>query len=430
MSAAPPPQGPRVVTFGCRLNTSESALIRERAAQAGLNDAVIVNTCAVTREAERQARQTIRRLRRDNPDAVLIVTGCGAQINAKAWADLPEVDQVLGNREKLEADPYRALARTNASATARRVVVGDVFADPPPPPAHMGDLEGRSRAFLQVQQGCDHHCTFCVIPLARGPGRSAATTQVVEQVTRLVDLGAREVVLTGVDLAAYGQDLGEEGGLGALVRHVLAAVPALPRLRLSSLDPVVVARDAVLLDLVADEPRLMPHLHLSVQAGADLILKRMRRRHSRAQVIALGQRLRALRPGLALGADLIAGFPTETDDHQRDTLALIAEAGLTHLHVFPYSPRPETPAARMPAVAGPVIKARAAELREAGRQAFAAYLTSKVGSLDHVLVETPAFGHGEAYIPVRLDSPAVPGSLVRVRLRAGDGTTLIGEAVS
>ncbi|WP_041794914.1 tRNA (N(6)-L-threonylcarbamoyladenosine(37)-C(2))-methylthiotransferase MtaB [Pararhodospirillum photometricum] len=427
MTVPTPPPAPRVVTFGCRLNTSESQMMREQAAQAGLSQAIIINTCAVTREAERQARQTIRRVRRENPDALVIVTGCGAQINARAWADMPEVDHVLGNQEKLKAESYRALAGGPASP-GDRVQVEDIAQAAGADLPRLGDLDGRTRAFVQVQQGCDHACTFCVIPLARGPSRSVPVAAVIDQVARLVDIGVREVVLTGVDLAAWGCDLGDGEGLGLLVRRLLAAQPGLARLRLSSLDPT--AFDATLLDVVANEPRLMPHLHLSVQAGADLVLKRMRRRHLRGDVIALARRLRALRPDLALGADLIAGFPTETEAHQAETLALIDEAGLTHLHVFPYSPRPETPAARMPPVAPATVKARAQALRQAGERAFAALLAGRVGTEDQVLVERSGFGHGEAYIPVHLDPSIAAGTLVRVRLAAGDGSHLIGETVS
>ncbi len=423
----PSADAPRVVTFGCRLNTYESEVMRDQARAAGLGaEAIIVNTCAVTTEAERQARQAIRRLRRDNPTARVIVTGCGAQLDPGRWAGMAEVDQVLGNAEKLKAESYRIPAFQD-SAEPDRILVDDIMTLRETADHLVGGFEGRARAFVQVQQGCDHRCTFCIIPFARGNSRSVPMGRIADQVRQLVANGYGEVVLTGVDITAYGPDLPGAPTLGQMVRRLLGAVPELPRLRLSSLDPVEVDDD--LLALVAGEPRLMPHLHLSVQAGADLILKRMKRRHLRGDVIALARRLRTLRPGLALGADIITGFPTETEAHFRDTLALVDEAGLTHLHVFPYSARPGTPAARMPGLPKPVVKERAQRLRAKGEKALAAYLDSLVGRTDRVLVEKPGLGHGEAYVPVTLPESASveTGTIVPVRLTAAHGDRLSGE---
>jgi len=423
---APDPQSPasaapRVVTFGCRLNSHESAVMRDHAQAAGLGDAILVNTCAVTREAERQARQAIRKLRRENPDARLIVTGCAAQLDPARFAAMPEVDRVLGNAEKLRPESYRD--------DSHAVQVTDIMTLRETAGHLISGFEGRARAFVQVQQGCDHRCTFCVIPYARGPNRSVPVGRVVEQVRALVEAGYREVVLTGVDITSYGADLPGQPPLGQMVRRLLALVPDLPRLRLSSLDPVGVDDD--LLRLVAEEPRLLPHLHLSIQAGDDLILKRMKRRHLRADVVALAARLRDLRPGIALGADLIAGFPTETDAQAAHTLALVDEADLTHLHVFPYSARPGTPAARMPPVPGDVAKARAAALRTAGAQRLAARLAARVGQTADVLVETPGGGHAEDYIPVDLDAVAVsPGAIVRARVTGVGDERLTGTIMN
>ncbi len=404
------PAAPRVVTFGCRLNSHESAVMCDQARAAGLEDAIIVNTCAVTKEAERQARQTIRKLRRENPDARLIVTGCAAQLDPARFAGMPEVDQVLGNAEKLRAESYRpdgAPYQVTDIMTVRETA------------GHLlSGFEDRARAFVQVQQGCDHRCTFCIIPFARGPNRSVPMGRVVDQVRALVEAGYAEVVLTGVDITSYGADLPGRPPLGQMVRRLLSLVPELPRLRLSSLDPVGVDDD--LLRLVAEEPRLLPHLHLSIQAGDDLILKRMKRRHLRGDVVALAARLRDLRPGIALGADLIAGFPTETDAQAVNTVSLVDEADLTHLHVFPYSTRPGTPAARMPAVPGDVAKTRAAAVRAAGQRRLASRLAARVGQVADVLVERAGFGHSEDYLPVDLmavsDRPAAPGHTAQAHI--------------
>jgi threonylcarbamoyladenosine tRNA methylthiotransferase MtaB len=405
--------GPQVVTFGCRLNAYESQVMRDHARAAGWRDAVIVNTCAVTAEAERQARQAIRRLRRQRPGARIIVTGCAAQIDPEKFAAMPEVDQVIGNAEKMRAESY-------LSPNPERIVVADVKELRDTALHLIGGFDGRARAFVEIQQGCDHRCTFCIIPFARGANRSVPMGVIADQVRDLVAGGFAEVVLTGVDISAYGRDLPGRPSLGQMARRLLAQVPELPRLRLSSLDPVDI--DDHLLRLVGDEPRLMPHIHLSIQAGDDLILKRMKRRHSRADVLTLAERLRGARPDLALGADIIAGFPTESEDMFARTLSLVDEIALSHLHVFPYSPRPGTPAARMSQVAGDVARLRAARLRAMGKAAMAAFLAGRVGRDAAVLVEKDGFGHCQHYLPVRLDRSAVPGSIVTARIsRVVDG---------
>lgn len=403
-----------VLTFGCRLNTYESEVIRGHAA--ALADTVIVNTCAVTAEAERQARQAIRRAHRERPDAQIVVTGCAAQLDPAAWAALPGVSRVLGNAEKLRAESWTAGAPS---------AVSDIMAARDAAAHLVTEFAGRARAFVQVQQGCDHRCTFCVIPFGRGPNRSVPVGGVVEQARALVAAGYRELVLTGVDIASYGSDLPGRPSLGQLARRLLALVPELPRLRLSSLDPA--AMDDDLWRLIAEEPRLMPHLHLSVQAGGDLILKRMKRRHLRADVLRLAARARDLRPGVALGADLIAGFPTETEPLFRDTLAMVEEAGLTFLHVFPYSERPGTPAARMPAIPVAERKERAARLRAAGRDATRRFLASQVGRTLSVLTETDASGYSEHFAPVRLPAAATPGTLFAARAIAANDDHLLAE---
>jgi threonylcarbamoyladenosine tRNA methylthiotransferase MtaB len=406
--------GNEIVTFGCRLNAFESEVIRRAAAEAGLKGAVIVNTCAVTAEAERQARQAIRRARRRHPEAEIIVTGCAAEIAPARYAALPEVDRVLDNRAKLRAHSYlpAEAAAPDLGETAAHLVDG---------------FEGRARAFLQVQQGCDHRCTFCVIPYARGASRSVPMGLIAEQARHFAAAGYREIVLTGVDLTAYGADLPGMPSLGQMARRLLAAVPELERLRLSSLDPVEI--DEELWRLLAEEPRLMPHLHLSLQAGDDLILKRMKRRHLRADAIAVARRARALRPQLALGADLIAGFPTETEDMFCRSLDLIAECGLAFVHVFPYSPRPGTPAARMPPVADSVVKERAARLRAAGETALAAELRSRVGSETDVLIERPGRGRAAFYAEVGFAGSGAAGSVQPMRLVDSNARRLVGVAV-
>jgi len=405
-----------IITFGCRLNAFESEVIRRAAAKAGLRDAVVINTCAVTAEAERQARQAIRRARREHPAAMIIVTGCAAEIAPERYAALPEVDRVLGNQAKLEPRSYLPAPHSTPPPRAGEGREGA-----------MNGCEAKTRAYLQVQQGCDHRCTFCIIPYARGPSRSVPMGVVADQARRLVAAGCREIVLTGVDLTAYGADLPGMPSLGQMVRRLLAALPELERLRLSSLDPAEI--DSELWRLLAEEKRLMPHLHLSLQAGDDLILKRMKRRHSRTEAIAVARRARALRPEVALGADLIAGFPTETEDMFRRSLDLVAECKLAFVHVFPYSARPGTPAARMPPVPGPVVKERAARLRAAGEAALAAELALRVGGETDVLIERPGKGRAEFYAAVDFAAPAATGAVRRMRLIDSNRNSLVGVPV-
>ena len=397
---------PSVITFGCRLNIYESEVIKAHAAAAGLGEAVIVHTCAVTAEAERQARQAIRRARRENPEARIIVTGCSVQVAQGAYAAMPEVDAVVGNAEKLRPESWRALA----GDAAPRAQVADIMAVKATAGHLVAGFDGRTRAFLQVQNGCDHRCTFCIIPYGRGPSRSVPMADVVAQARELVAGGYREIVVTGVDITSYGKDLPAAPSLGALCRAVLAEIPELPRLRLSSIDPAEI--DPELESLIAGEPRLMPHLHLSLQAGDDLILKRMKRRHARADVLRLAARLRRLRPDLVFGADLIAGFPTETEEMFARTEAIVAEAELTFLHVFPYSPRPQTPAARMPQVPQPLRRERAARLRAAGEAALGRYLQSQLGKRQRVLVEHGGIGRTEGFAAMRLALDIGAGALV------------------
>ena len=412
--------GLQVITLGCRLNTFESEVIRREAGAAGLEDTVIINTCAVTAEAERQARQAIRRARRERPNARLIVTGCAAQISPERYAAMAEVDQVLGNLAKLKAESYRA--------PGSRVAVDDIMVVRETA-AHLVDgFEGRARGFVEVQQGCDHRCTFCIIPFGRGNNRSVPAGEVVAQVRALVERGFSEVVLTGVDITGYGGDLPGRPSLGQLIRRVLKLVPELKRLRLSSLDPAEI--DDALWRVIADESRLMPHLHLSIQSGDDLILKRMKRRHSRAQVLQVARRARTLRPEIVLGADVIAGFPTEDEAMAERTLAFIEEAGLDLLHVFPYSPRPGTPAARMPQVSKPVTRERAARLRAAGDAARRRAFERVVGKTVSALVEQPGTGRSEHYLPVRLPAGTLEGEVRTLSIVAADDTALIAEGAA
>ena len=405
----------RIITFGCRLNTYESEVMRGHADAAGLAGAVIVNTCAVTAEAERQARQAIRRARREAPDARIIVTGCAAQIDPAAWAAMPEVDRVIGNLEKLEPQTF-------LPADTEPVRVNDIMAARETANHLIEGFDGRTRAFIQVQNGCDHRCTFCIIPFGRGNSRSVPVGVIARQAATLVDNGFREIVLTGVDITSYGPDLPGRPSLGQMVRRVLAAVPGLARLRLSSLDPAEI--DADLMRLIADEPRLMPHFHLSLQAGDDMVLKRMKRRHGRQQALDLVATIRAHRPDAVFGADLIAGFPTESDKMFANTEAMVDEARLTWLHVFPYSPRPGTPAARMPQVGRQVARTRAARLREAGDRQLAAFLAGEVGAQRAVLVERDGFGRTPHYAPVRLAGAAAPGDIVTASIVGADGEAL------
>ncbi len=412
---------PTLLTFGCRLNSYESEVIRGHASAAdGADDLIVVNTCAVTGEAERQARQAIRRARRDRPDARIVVTGCAAQIDPDRWAAMDEVDRVVGNEEKLKAETWAA------GGDVPRVAVDDIMAVRETAGHLVRGFAGRTRAFVQIQQGCDHRCTFCIIPFGRGNNRSVPIGEIVTQVRALVEGGYREVVLTGVDITDFGKDLPGTPTLGQLCRRLLALVPDLPRLRLSSIDPVEVDDD--LLRLVADEPRLMPHFHLSMQAGDDLILKRMKRRHLRGDAIDLCARIRALRPDVVFGADLIAGFPTETEDMFQRSLDIVDECGLTHLHVFPYSARPGTPAARMPQVPGDVRKDRAQRLRAHGATALGAFLDSRIGASADVLVEREGRGLSEHYTEVLLpDSSAAPGEIVSATVTGRNGDALTGR---
>jgi threonylcarbamoyladenosine tRNA methylthiotransferase MtaB len=408
-----------VVTFGCRLNATESEIMRSRATEAGLDDAILFNTCAVTGEAVRQARQAIRKARREHPARRIVVSGCAAQIEPGIFASMDEVDLVLGNQEKLAASSYAA--HPGFGVGAERVRVNDIFAVRETA-SHMVDgFEGRARAFVQVQNGCDHRCTFCVIPYGRGNSRSVPAGAVIAEIRRLVENGCREIVLTGVDITAWGADLPGRPRLGGLVRSILKHVQELERLRLSSIDSV--EADAELMRAVAEEERLMPHLHLSLQAGDDLTLKRMKRRHSRADALAFCDEVRRLRPGVALGADLIAGFPTETEAMFQNTLSSVEECGLAYLHVFPFSPRKGTPAARMPQLPREVVKSRAARLRKAGQQALARHLAGEIGKERPILVERPGFGRTEHYAPVTLDGGET-GAIVPMRIRGATADML------
>ncbi len=417
-----------VITFGCRLNAYESEVMRRNAEAAGLGDAVVVNTCAVTEEAVRQARQTIRRARRERPDVKIVVTGCAAQIEPEKFAAMAEVDRVLGNAEKMRAEAWTdtrsAFQRTPdfGVAAAEKIVVNDIMSVRETAPDLVDSFEGRARAVVQVQNGCDHRCTFCVIPYGRGNSRSVPMGEVVAQVRRLIERGYREVVLTGVDLTSYGAGLPGAPKLGRLVKQILKHVPEVLRLRLSSIDSVEADRD--LLDAFANDARLMPHLHLSLQAGDDLILKRMKRRHRRADAIAFCQQVRRLRPDVVFGGDIIAGFPTETEAMFKQSLDLVDACGLTYLHVFPFSPRPGTPAARMPQVTGDAVKERARQLRERGAAALRRHLDSEVGTVRRVLAESHAIARTEQFTQVQLAAPAATGVFLDVAIANHDGRRL------
>ncbi|MCO5091143.1 tRNA (N(6)-L-threonylcarbamoyladenosine(37)-C(2))-methylthiotransferase MtaB [Bosea sp. (in: a-proteobacteria)] len=417
-----------VVTFGCRLNSVESEALRLRAEAAGLKHAAIVNSCAVTAEATRQARQAVRRLKREEPGRPVIITGCAAQIETARFAAMPEVGRVLGNDEKLKSESWAALARSNSlghadAAAADKLDVGDIMARSTMRPAPTGRLAGHTRGFVQVQNGCDQRCTFCVIPFGRGNSRSLAIADVVAQCRALLGAGIREIVLTGVDLTSYGRDLTGEPTLGGLARAILSALPELPRLRLSSIDAVEV--DESLRDLIATEVRLMPHLHLSLQAGDDLILKRMKRRHARADAIRFCTGIRALRPDIVFGADLIAGFPTEDEAMFSRSLDLVAECGLSFVHVFPYSARPGTPAARMPQLPGEIVAERAARLRAVAGAAQARHLTERIGRRLSVLTERGNTGRAEDFTLVRFARDVAAGEIVPVTGHAADGKALL-----
>ncbi len=412
-----------VVTFGCRLNTYESEVIRRQAGAAGLADTVVINTCAVTGEAVSQARQAIRKLRRERPRAHIVVTGCAAQIEPQTFAGMPEVDRVLGNEEKLSAEAWQHTRTAFDLGAEEKVAVNDIMAVAETAPHLIDGLAGHTRAFVQVQNGCDHRCTFCVIPFGRGNARSVPMGEVVAQVQRLVAHGTREVVLTGVDLTSYGSNLPGAPRLGALVKQLLKHVTDLPRLRLSSIDSIEADRD--LFDALANEARLMPHLHLSLQAGDDLILKRMKRRHLRADAIAFCEQVRRLRPDMVFGGDIIAGFPTETEDMFARSLDLVDECGLTHLHVFPFSPRPGTPAARMPQLRGDVVKKRAQDLRDKGEMVLRRHLDDEIGARRQVLTEVGNVGRTEHYTPVRFAGAVKPGVILDIAIADHDGRRLL-----
>ena len=405
-----------IVTFGCRLNGYESEAIRARAGEAQLQNAVIFNTCAVTAEAVRQSRQAIRKMRRQRPQARIIVTGCAAQTEPQTYAAMAEVDQVLGNQEKLKADSY-------AGFVPERVQVNDIMSLRETAGQMVDSHDGHTRAFLQVQNGCDHRCTFCIIPYGRGNSRSVGMGEVIAEARRLAEKGFAEIVLTGVDLTSYGSDLPGAPSLGQLVRKLLKLVPDIKRLRLSSLDSI--EADAALLAAIAEEERLMPHFHLSVQSGDDMILKRMKRRHTSADTIAFCETVRRRRPDAAFGADFITGFPTETDAMFENSLRLVDAAGLSFLHVFPFSPRTGTPAARMPQLGRTVAKARAAQLRAKGETALAAHFQGLVGTRKEILLEKGGIGRTACFAPVRFDG--IAGDFVTVSVTGTGNGQLIGQ---
>jgi threonylcarbamoyladenosine tRNA methylthiotransferase MtaB len=416
-----------VVTFGCRLNIYESEVIRTAAAGAGFADTVVVNTCAVTSEAVRQARQSIRRLKRERPEAKIVVTGCAAQTEPQSFAAMPEVALVAGNGEKMQPEFWAGqrarLAASFGLEREEKSVVNDIMAVRETALHLVEGIDGHARAFVQIQNGCDHRCTFCIIPFGRGNSRSVPMGEVVAQVRRLNQNGYREVVLTGVDITSYGSNLPGRPRLGTLVRQILRHVPELERLRISSIDSV--EADADLLIALAEEPRLMPHLHLSLQHGDDLILKRMKRRHSRADAIRFTEAVRRLRPDIVFGADIIAGFPTETDEAFGRSRDLVAECGLTHLHVFPFSARPGTPAARMPQVPHPLRKERAALLRQDGAAALRRHLDGEIGARRRVLTESNGIGRTAQFTPVRLAASTEAGAILDLTIAGHDGRHLL-----
>ncbi|MEY4871786.1 MAG: hypothetical protein RLZZ563_1116 [Pseudomonadota bacterium] len=413
---------PIFATLGCRLNAYETEAMKELSAAAGVENAVVVNTCAVTAEAVRKAKQEIRRLSRENPGATIIVTGCAAQTEPETFAAMPEVARVIGNTEKMQAETWMGLRAPDLIGVTEKVQVDDIMSVRETA-GHLIDGFGRHRAYVQVQNGCDHRCTFCIIPYGRGNSRSVPAGVVVEQIKRLVDKGFNEVVLTGVDLTSWGADLPAQPRLGDLVMRILRLVPDLPRLRISSIDSI--EADEALMGAIATEPRLMPHLHLSLQAGDDMILKRMKRRHLRDDAIRFCDEARRLRPDMVFGADIIAGFPTETDEMFARSIDLVADCGLTFLHVFPYSPRKGTPAARMPQVRGPVIKERAARLRAAGDAALAEHLAAQVGQVHRVLMEGPRMGRTEQFTEVDFGADQPEGQIVTARVLGVSGERLV-----
>jgi threonylcarbamoyladenosine tRNA methylthiotransferase MtaB len=406
-----------VVSFGCRLNTLEAETMRQKAQESGLSDAILINTCAVTAEAVKQARQTIRRARRENPESWIVVAGCAVQLDSAPFAAMPEVDQILGNVEKLAAASY---------ASAARIQVGDIMQARENPGQPATGITGRTRAFVELQTGCDHRCTFCIIPFARGGSRSVYMRKVVDHVRNLVERGYAEVVLTGVDITAWGADLPGTPTLGMLVRTILAEVPELARLRLSSIDSIEV--DADLMAAITDEPRLMPHFHLSLQHGDDMILKRMKRRHSRADAVRFAEAVRRVRPDVAFSADIIVGFPTETEAMFAQSLSLIDAVGLTRVHVFPFSPRPGTPAARMPQVDGAIIHERAQRLRARSEAAFAAHLAAEQGAVRRLLVENGGVGRTEQFTLTEI--AGTPGRFVDARIVGRTARALIAAPLA
>lgn len=412
-------KGLEILTFGCRLNAFESEVIRGHAQAAGLTDAIIINSCAVTAEAERQVRQSIRRAHRENPGAKIVVTGCAAQIDPDKYAAMEEVDRVIGNEEKLAAETW------NLAPSAPRVSVNDIMMVKETAPHLIAGFEGRARAFVEIQQGCDHRCTFCIIPFGRGNNRSVPIGAIVDQVRLLVNEGYREIVLTGVDITDYGRDLPGTPRLGDMIKRLLVLVPGLPRLRLSSIDPAEI--DDTLFGLIADEARLMPHFHISVQSGDDLILKRMKRRHNRNNIEQFIDKVRILRPDSAFGADIITGFPTESAAAFANSVSLVDDCGLTWLHVFPYSERPGTPAAQMPQIPRDIRKARAAELRLAGDEQVRRFLDAQIGATAAVLVEKDCEGRSPHFANVRIRGAADAGEIVSARIIARDNDTLIAH---
>lgn len=409
-----------IVTFGCRLNTYESEVMKNHALAAGLTDTIIINTCAVTAEAEKQARQSIRRLRREHPEKRILVTGCAAQVHPETFTSMPEVNAVIGNEEKMHAKSYLSIDTEPAQ-------VNDIMSVKETASHLVASFEGRSRAFIQVQNGCNHRCTFCIIPYGRGNSRSVPVGEVVAQTRSLVESGYNEIVVTGVDISDYGKDLPGSPSLGQMLKRLLSQVPELKRLRLSSIDAVEVDED--LLRLIAEEERLMPHLHVSLQAGDDMVLKRMKRRHLRGDIIRFCEQVRTLRPDMVFGADIIAGFPTETENMFQNTLALVEDVNLTYLHVFPYSARSGTPAARMPQVAKAIRKERAARLREAGEKQLQRYLHSRIGTGDELVMEQGGIGRTRGFALAALAGEYEPGRLVNVQLTGLKGDTLTAEAI-
>ncbi|MFK4386623.1 tRNA (N(6)-L-threonylcarbamoyladenosine(37)-C(2))-methylthiotransferase MtaB [Bradyrhizobium sp. USDA 223] len=411
-----------IVTFGCRLNAFEAEVIRSKAEAAGLSDTIVINSCAVTNEAVAQARQSIRKLKRERPEARIVVTGCAAQTQAAMFADMAEVDRVVGNDDKMRGAAWRETRHAFDLGASEKIAVSDIMGVKEMAP-HLVDgyASGLPRVFVQVQNGCDHRCTFCIIPFGRGNSRSVPMGAVVEQVRTLVERGHAEIVLTGVDLTSYGADLPGAPRLGRLTKQILRHVPELKRLRISSIDSIEADDD--LLDAIAEDARLMPHLHLSLQSGDDMILKRMKRRHSRQDAIGFCEQVRRLRPDVVFGADIIAGFPTETEHMFSRSLDLVEQCGLTFLHVFPYSPRPGTPAARMPQVAGPVIKERAKRLRAVGEAALQQRLQAEIGTMREVLIESEGQGRTEHYLPVAIAGERV-GSIVPRLIAGVDGERL------